>query len=40
VQTAFISAHTKEGLEELRELLYERVKDIHMKRYPYNNFLF
>ena len=40
VETAFISAHTKEGLEALREQLYEKVKAIHMKRYPYNNFLF
>jgi GTPase len=40
VQTAFISAHTKEGLEPFRDLLYEHVKEIHMKRYPYNDFLF
>lgn len=36
----FISAHTREGIEELRAGLYERVKEIHMKRYPYNNFLY
>lgn len=40
IQTAFISAHTKEGLDAFRDLLYEQVKAIHMKRYPYNNFLF
>jgi GTP-binding protein HflX len=38
--TAFISAKTKENIEELRKLLYEEVKKIHIKRYPYNDFLF
>jgi GTP-binding protein HflX len=36
----FISAHTREGLEPLRTTLYERVKEIHVKRYPYNSFLY
>jgi GTPase len=39
-QTVFISAKTKENVEELRKLLYEEVKKIHIKRYPYNDFLF
>ncbi len=39
-RTVFISAKTKENIEELRKLLYEEVKDIHVKRYPYNNFLY
>jgi len=38
--TVFISAKTKENLEELRILLYEEVKRIHITRYPYNDFLF
>jgi GTPase len=38
--TVFISAKTKENIEELRKLLYEEVKKIHIKRYPYDNFLF
>jgi len=38
--TVFISAKTKENVEELKKLLYEEVKKIHIKRYPYNNFLF
>ena len=38
--TVFISAKTKENVEELRKLLYEQVKDLHVKRYPYNEFLF
>ncbi|MCX6255059.1 MAG: GTPase HflX [Bacteroidia bacterium] len=39
-QTVFISAKTKENVEELRKLLYEEVKKIHTKRYPYNDFLY
>jgi GTP-binding protein HflX len=38
--TVFISAKTKENIEELRNLLYEEVKKIHVKRYPFNDFLF
>lgn len=38
--TVFISAKTKENVEELRNLLYEEVKKIHVKRYPFNDFLF
>jgi GTP-binding protein HflX len=38
--TVFISAKTKENVEELRKLLYEEVKKIHITRYPYNDFLF
>jgi len=39
-RTVFISAKTKENTEELRNLLYEEVKEIHVKRYPYNDFLY
>ncbi|WP_413532815.1 GTPase HflX [Empedobacter brevis] len=38
--TLFISATEKDNLEELRKTVYEKVKEIHMKRFPYNNFLF
>jgi GTP-binding protein HflX len=38
--TVFISAKTKENVEELRKLLYMEVKKIHVKRYPYNEFLY
>jgi GTP-binding protein HflX len=34
-KTVFISAKTKENVEELRKVLYEEVKKIHVKRYPY-----
>ncbi len=36
----FISARNKENIEALKTLLYERVKAIHIERYPYNDFLF
>ncbi len=36
----FISAINKENIEELRSLLYEEVKKVHIKRFPYNNFLY
>ncbi len=39
-QTVFISAKTKENVEELRKLLYQEVKKIHVKKYPYNEFLY
>lgn len=38
--TIFISAKTRNNIEGLRKLLYEEVKKIHIKRYPYNNFLY
>ncbi len=36
----FISAKQKENIDQLKDFLYEEVKKIHIKRYPYNNFLF
>jgi GTP-binding protein HflX len=36
----FISARDKMNIDELKTLLYERVKAIHIERYPYNDFLF
>lgn len=36
----FISARERQNIEELKEILYEEVKRIHMVRYPYNDFLF
>jgi GTP-binding protein HflX len=38
--TVFVSAKTKENIEELRKLLYEEVKKLHVKRYPYHDFLY
>jgi GTP-binding protein HflX len=39
-KSVFISARTKENVEELRTLLYEEVKKIHVRRYPYNELLY
>ena len=36
----FISAKNKDNIDALRALLYDRIKAIHIKRYPYNDFLF
>lgn len=36
----FISAKDKRNMDALRTLIYERVKAIHIQRYPYNDFLF
>ncbi len=36
----FISATRKTHIDEFREQLYEAVKELHIKRYPYNNFLY
>ena len=39
-RAVFISARNKTNIDELREIIYERVKAIHIQRYPYNDFLF
>ncbi len=36
----FISAKEKENIDDLKELIYEKVKDIHVTRFPYNDFLY
>ena len=36
----FISAKTGKNVDALKELLYERAKEIHLTRFPYNDFLF
>ncbi len=36
----FISALQKQNIEELRKMLYEKVKEIHVTRYPYDHFLY
>lgn len=39
-ESVFISAKEKTNLVELRKVVYEAVKKIHIKRYPYNSFLY
>lgn len=36
----FISAADKTNIDALKSLLYDRIKAIHIQRYPYNDFLF
>ena len=36
----FMSALTKEGIDSFRSLLYQRVRQIHVQRFPYNDFLY
>ncbi len=36
----FISARDKQNIDNLKELMYEKIKAIHVERYPYNDFLF
>ena len=37
---SFISAKERENIDELRELLYKRVRELHVQKYPYNDFLY
>ena len=36
----FISAVSKENISELKQVVYDLVKNMHVKRYPYNNLLY
>ncbi len=36
----FISAINKENLEDFKRQVYKQVRDIHVTRFPYNNFLY
>ncbi len=38
--TMFISAKKKENIDQLKDTLYQFVKTVHAKRYPYNEFLY
>jgi GTP-binding protein HflX len=39
-QVLFISAKNQTNLDQLKKVLYEQVKAIHITRFPYNDFLF
>lgn len=39
-RTLFISAKTKENIDEMKSVLYEEIKKLHIQIYPYNNFLY
>jgi len=36
----FISAKQKQNVDELRRVLYQRVRELHVQKYPYNDFLY
>ena len=36
----FISARERQGIDQLKELIYDRVRQLHVQKYPYNDFLF
>jgi GTP-binding protein HflX len=40
IQCLYISAVNKQNIDEFKTVLYEKVKELHQKRYPYNNFLY
>ncbi len=40
VAPIFISAKKKENIDELRSILYEKVRELHVQKYPYNDFLY
>jgi GTP-binding protein HflX len=40
LECMFISAKQKENIDELRETLYKRVRELHVQKYPYNDFLY
>ena len=40
LECLFISAKQKENIDMLREILYKRVRELHVQKYPYNDFLY
>ena len=40
LECMFISAKQKENIDELRDILYRRVRELHVQKYPYNDFLY
>lgn len=40
LDTIFISARERTNIEALRDLLYRRVRELHVQKYPYNDFLY
>ena len=36
----FISAKNRENIDELRDVLYKKVRELHVQKYPYNDFLY
>ncbi|MGE0018837.1 MAG: GTPase HflX [Draconibacterium sp.] len=38
--SVFISALNKENIEDFKDLMYNRIKEIHAQRFPFNEFLY
>ena len=38
--TIFISARERLNIEQLRDTLYKKVRELHVQKYPYNDFLY
>ena len=36
----FISAHERQNIEYLKEIIYKKVCELHVQKYPYNDFLY
>ena len=36
----FVSAKERENIDELRDTLYKKVRELHVQKYPYNDFLY
>ena len=36
----FISARNKTNIDELKEIVYKKVRELHVQKYPYNDFLY
>jgi GTP-binding protein HflX len=39
-EAVFISAVRKDNMESFRKLVYDKVREIHVERFPYNSFLY
>ena len=39
-ESLFISALNKDNLEDFKKRVYDTVREIHVKRFPYNHFLY
>lgn len=36
----FISARERENIDHFRDVLYRKIRELHVQKYPYNDFLY
>ena len=36
----FISAREKQNIEDFKDILYRKIREMHVQKYPYNDFLY